>query len=755
MKKLVCSLVFLCLIASVAWGNVKIDGNNFPDDIFRQYISENFDTDDDGELSNSEIATITKIKVLGKGISKLDGVKFFTSLEYLDCQNNGLTTLDLSNMSSLRVVYCSGNSIGNNLNLNGCANLTRLGCSYNEMSNFDFSEFTKLEYLRCSYNKFSEIDVSSNVALTTLRCSNNDLEALNLGTNIALMELDCAQNKIKTLDLSKNTALKNLYCASNSLTSLNINPNTALQKIECQNNALVSLVLPASEVFADDGVNLSPQNIGGLKINGTYYIDFLNDKYGLFASDMKSISNVKAYNTAGNEINLTASDNDNGVYTFAEAPVRLSYVYAADTTHNMTVTITAKPQITITTLEKGYVNRKYSAYLEASGSGKLTWAIKDEDKGKFPSGLTLSASTGKISGIPTETDIGKHQFTVTVTDTTNDESDEQLCTLEIASSSESPESVSITTINSDIPAGYANVKGYSYKFEATPAYGNTWSIDKAPDGLSFSSAGRLSGTPEKAGVFNVNVTVTDSKGGVDTQKFSITIKENSAYANRPNITTTQSDLSTAYVNNIYRQTFNAESTTTTRWSIVDGNIPGVSMRIGGSLYGSPTTVGTYPITVRAINTEGGFDDKSFTVTVQTSEQAPAKPTIITRTLANAYINRDYTAQLEANGTKPITWGIASGALPTEMTLNSSTGIISGKPTKADSYSITVQATNSAGDAQKTLSLIVRANSPEPEQEINNTNGDSGGGGGCNFADLGMGILALFGMFFVKKCRYSI
>ena len=374
--------------------------------------------------------------------------------------------------------------------------------------------------------------------------------------------------------------------------------------------------------------------------------------------------------------------------------------------------------------------------------------MKDEDKENFPSGLTFFAY-GKIWGTPTETDIGTHKFNVTVTDK-NGDTDTKECTLEIASSSESPESVSITTINSDIPNGYVN-KSYSYKFEATPSYGDTWSMDKIPDGLSFTTTtGRLYGTPEKAGTFNVNVTVTDNKGGVDTQGFVISIKDSSAYENRPSITTTQSDLSTAYVNNIYRQTFNAESTTTTRWSIVEGEIPGVSMRIGGSLYGYPTKAGTYSITVRAINTDGGFDDKSFTVTVQTSELAPAKPTITTRTLANAYVNRDYTAQLEADGTKPITWSIASGALPNEMTLISSTGIISGKPTKADSYSITVNAANSAGEAQRTLSLVVKENSSSTTPNTSDKGG-SGGGGGCS---LYSGYIALAcALFFVKKSRF--
>ncbi len=744
MKKTFCAFLLLLVSTSSAFASINLNATNFPDSIFCQYLSENFDIDGNEELSDSEINAVEKIDVDGRGISSLEGIKFFTRLWSLSCSNNGLTRLDLGNMSNLITLNCSNNSIGNNLTLDGCSALEFLACNMNGMDTIDLTVLPALKYFSCYTNNFSTLDVSSNTKLTKLRCAKNALTQLDVSKNIALMDLDCRGNKITALDLSKNTALKNLNCSSNALKSLIIDPNTALKDIFSANNSLVSLTLPASEVLSS--VDVSPQTIIGLKStsdSGKYTVNLLNDDYGISAGDLAKISSVKAYDTDNAEITLSTSDEANGIYSFSASPVLLTYQYAADNTHVMQVNISAKPRITTASnLEKGYLNRKYSIYLEAVGNGALNWSIDDENK--LPSGLDFYSS-GRISGTP-YVSTGKYTFNITVEDSNNATATKE-CTLEIASSSESPESVAITTINSEIPTGYVNVKGYNYKFEATTS--GTWSMDKTPDGLTFSTAGRLYGTPTKAGDFTVNVSVTDSKGGVDKQSFTISIKDNSAYADRPKITTAQADILTAYVNNRYTQEFTAETMQTARWYITSGDIPGLSMLVRGVLYGSPTTAGTYPITVRAINTDGGFDDKNFTITVQTSDKAPAKPTIITRTLANAYVNRDYTVLLEANGTTPITWSITSGALPTEMTLNSSTGIISGKPTKADSYSITVQATNSAGYAQKTLSIVVKANSPE--QETNNTNGggDSGGGGGCNFSDLGMGILALIGVFFIK------
>lgn len=738
MKKLFFAFFLVLLVASTSLASVSLDPTSFPDSVFRQYISDNFDLNKDSTLSDSEIDAVEKIDVRGKGISNLEGIKVFTNLWDLDCSKNGLTKLDLRNMSNLLLLSCSDNSIGNNLDILGCSKLKFLACGMNEMDTIDLTSFSALEYFSCFSNNFSTLDVSSNTKLTTLRCSMNALTQLDVSKNVAIMDLDCYKNKISTLDLSKNTALKNLDCSSNALKSLTIDPNTALKDIFSANNSLVSLSLPASEVLSS--VDLSPQVLTGLKVvteSGKYTVNLLTGGYGILAGDLAKISSIKAYDTNNTELTASESNPANGVYSFTALPVRVTYLYAADAAHNMQVNISAKPSITVTTLEKGYLNRKYSTYFEAIGNGTLKWSI--DDVSKLPSGLNFYSSTGRISGTPNGT-TGKYTFNLTVTDS-NNETDTKECTLEIGSSSESPESVTITTINSDIPVGYENVKGYSYRFGATTS--GTWSMDKVPDGLTFSSSGVLSGTPTKAGNFVVNVTVTDSRGGTDKQSFTISIKSNSEYANRPKITTAQSDISTAYVSNKYTQEFTAETTQTTRWYITNGSIPGVSMLVRGVLSGYPKQIGTYQITVRALASDGGFEDKDFTVTVQASEQAPAKPTIITRSLANAYVNRDYSAQVEANGTTPITWSITSGALPSGITL-SSTGLISGKASKADSYSITVQATNSAGYAQRTLSLIVKESSSQ--QETNK--GGSSGGGGCNFS--GIGLLALFGMFFVKK-----
>lgn len=49
-----------------SYGEVRIDAENFPDDVFRAYVSENCDTEGDDVLSEEEIADVVYIDVHGK-----------------------------------------------------------------------------------------------------------------------------------------------------------------------------------------------------------------------------------------------------------------------------------------------------------------------------------------------------------------------------------------------------------------------------------------------------------------------------------------------------------------------------------------------------------------------------------------------------------------------------------------------------------------------------------------------------------------
>ena len=77
-----------------------------------------------------------------------------------------------------------------------------------------------LTSLLCNNNSLTSLDVSGLTALTNLTCFSNSLTSLDVSGLTALTYLDCQVNSLTSLDVSGLTALTNLFCNNNSLTSL-------------------------------------------------------------------------------------------------------------------------------------------------------------------------------------------------------------------------------------------------------------------------------------------------------------------------------------------------------------------------------------------------------------------------------------------------------------------------------------------------------------------------------------------------------
>lgn len=214
MKKLLLSLFSLFVIAS-AHADVVINSSNFPDANFRSYLlSQSYGSD--GVLTNSEIADIEYIYLLFEKIENLKGIEFFTSLTYLDCSGNYLSSLDLSNNTRLVTLYCDNNQL-TSLNVSGCSSLNRFTCGHNQLYSLDISGSTNLKYMDCSSNPLGTLDVSKNTILKNLYCKENQLTSLDVSYNAMLEYLDCSGNQLTTLDLSNNSELYYLYCQQNQI----------------------------------------------------------------------------------------------------------------------------------------------------------------------------------------------------------------------------------------------------------------------------------------------------------------------------------------------------------------------------------------------------------------------------------------------------------------------------------------------------------------------------------------------------------
>ena len=239
---------------------IFLNADNFPDANFRAALANYFSIDDGDEFAMTHIQT-KRLEVYRKSITDLTGIEHFTALTYLVCNNNQLTSLNISKNTALETLYCYNNQL-TSLDVSKNTALTYLSCDNNQLTSLDVLKNTALTYLSCGDNQLTSLDVSNNTALTDLSCYrnpltsldvskntaltylycyNNQLTSLDVSKNTALIQLDCSNNQLTSLDVSKNTALTSFSCSGNQLTSLDVSKNTALIQLDCSNNQLTSL----------------------------------------------------------------------------------------------------------------------------------------------------------------------------------------------------------------------------------------------------------------------------------------------------------------------------------------------------------------------------------------------------------------------------------------------------------------------------------------------------------------------------------
>ncbi len=293
---------------------VAINEANFPDENFRDYVLNYCDTDKNEVLSEREIKNTTQILINGKEIIDLKGIENFTSLTKLSCSFNQLSNLNVSQNPNLKKLDCSNNQLLS-INVGQNSSLTELNCVWNQLDSLDVSQNSSLMELHCDSNQLNNLDVSKNPNLMKLSCGSNQLNNLDVSKNLKLIKLECSYNFFTSLDISQNPNLMELDCSYSFLISLDISQNPNLTTLRCNSNQLNSL-------DASQSPNLTQLYCGwneltSIKLNKQTYNKLLLTKESLH----------DYYITLFNISNATETANEEIIVTDINKPATYQYEY--------------------------------------------------------------------------------------------------------------------------------------------------------------------------------------------------------------------------------------------------------------------------------------------------------------------------------------------------------------------------------------------------------------------------------------------
>ena len=436
--------------------------------------------------------------------------------------------------------------------------------------------------------------------------------------------------------------------------------------------------------------------------------------------------------------------------------------------------------INTTALPNGQVGAAYSASLTATGgTTPYTWSLTS---GTLPAGLSLNTTTGAITGTPTAT-ANATSLTFKLTDSSSPAQTNSV-TLSLTVNA----AVTTTTCGQSLQTGTdsgdalwqlgtpcttgTNTGGYTVSsisyWAGTPAstsfslgvYGNsagtpgsllcsvstgtitpssgwnTVNISSCPTlsasttywvgyltGSNAISQGTVSGVcpgtsyhstwanAQLPGVSLANPFPANTQGSTC---YSLYMTLNPATNSPGPLTINTTALPNGQVGAAYSTSLTATGGTTPyTWSLTSGTLPaGLSLNTTtGAITGTPTaTANATSLTFKLTDSSSPVQTKTVTLSLTI---AAATLTINTTALPNGQVGATYSASLTATGgTTPYTWSLTSGTLPAGLSLNTTTGAITGTPTAtANATSLTFKLTDSSSPAQTnsvTLSLTVNA-----------------------------------------------
>lgn len=335
-KLLILALYIFAVIPAMA--DVEINEANFPDEKFRNWVlSQSYGQD--GVLTETEIKSISNLTIPVKSnIQSLKGIEYFVALNFLGCDFNQLTSLDVSQNKELMYLFCTNNQL-ETLDLSKNTKLRSLTCYCNNIksegmdalvaslpANSDGSGLMRVVWSQGEQNVMTTAQVATAKAkgwtpqyydgstwLDYEGVVENRIEInesnfpdpkfrsfllsqpygedgyLSDSEILGVKSIDVNVKEIQSLQgIEYFTALTQLECGWNNLTSLDLSQNLALTELFCswnqltelnvsKNTALEEIICNVNELTALDVSNNTELLLLACQFNNLTSLDVTNN----------------------------------------------------------------------------------------------------------------------------------------------------------------------------------------------------------------------------------------------------------------------------------------------------------------------------------------------------------------------------------------------------------------------------------------------------------------------------------------------
>lgn len=294
MKKIYFLFIALCFFASSKAQIVNIPDANFKakllaassinttaKDLAGNYFK--IDINNNGEIEQSEALNVYTLDVSNCLISSIEGIKSFKNIETINCEQNNISSLNLSSNRSIGQLICNNNLL-TSLDVRGLDWIFEINCNSNKITSLyinnnstdtiSFSDNPNLALICLDASEKDDIEVLINlygyinyVVSTNCSLNNNNVFFPDANFKTKLLKADITNNiaqdvngnsiKIDTngnseIELSEALLVANLSISNSDIYDLKgINSFENLEKLDCSGNKLVKLELNALNNLID------------------------------------------------------------------------------------------------------------------------------------------------------------------------------------------------------------------------------------------------------------------------------------------------------------------------------------------------------------------------------------------------------------------------------------------------------------------------------------------------------------------------